>query len=149
MENICIRFAGLDQNSGALFLQFSKPENIVAIEQTTIHAFFPYQYEVTGGIDQLVPYMASMGKMLLDQLQVNQQTQRQLSQVLVDEFSNLIGTNKTIAVEASSSVLTGKSERNSIYGLSEDNTPKVLVDEVRCIILEILAEEGLIAGSVK
>ena len=93
--------------------------------------------------------MASMGKMLLDQLQVNQQTQRQLSQVLVDEFSNLIGTNKTIAVEASSSVLTGKSERNSIYGLSEDNTPKVLVDEVRCIILEILAEEGLIAGSVK
>ena len=148
MENICIRFAGLDENSGALFLQFSKPEDAAIVEHATIHAFFPHQYQETS-LEKLMPQMAAMGKMLLDQLQVNQQTQRQLSQVLVDEFSNLIGTNKTIAVEAIPSVLTGKSERNSIYGLSEDNTPKVLVDEVRCIILEILAEEGLIAGSVK
>lgn len=144
MENICIRFAGMDQNTGALFLQFSKPESVATIDQSTIHAFFPYQYD-TNDTETLMQHMAHTGQMLLQQQQ-DIQNNHQFTQAQVDEFSKLIGACHTIEIDAS--VEPVKIENAGLSVLETANNPSGQLDQVRCIVLEILAEEGLIPGGI-
>jgi hypothetical protein len=145
MENVCIRFAGIDENSGALFLQFALPENISTIDQSTIHAFFPHHYE-TKIIEELIPHMAAFGHSILGQQQLNQPAHRFSEQQLA-EYSKLIGTSRS--VEINQEALSVKQGPASQYNPDGSSNPNSHVDEFRNIVLEILAEEGLIAGSVK
>ena len=144
MENICIRVAGVDQNTGALFFQFSAPENVKTIDQSTIHAFFPHQYE-TDDIDALMKHMAQMGHMLMQQQQEIQHD-HQFTQAQVDEYSRHIGTYRTIEVDPSMQPV--KMEHTGLTVLESASNPGGQLDQLRCIVLEVLAEEGLIPGGI-
>lgn len=145
MENICIRFAGVDQSTGALFLQFSTPENLVTIDQSTIHAFFPHQYE-TGDLEILTKHMAQMGCMLLQQQQ-EVQNLHQFTQAQIDEYSKLVGSCRTVQVDSSAPAV--RSDYAGATILETINNPSGQFDQLRCVVLEILAEEGLIPGGIK
>jgi hypothetical protein len=119
-------------------------ENIATIEQATIHSFFPHEYKVEN-FEQLLPYMAQMGKMFLVPHSIGELNQHQFSELQMAEYSQFIGQNKILDWDLAE--LPIQEQPNNIYAHENTKTPKVTVDEMRCIILEILTEEGLIAGS--
>lgn len=145
MEKICIRFAGVDQNSGAIFVQFSSPEQVATIDQSTIHAFFPHQFE-SQEIDKLMPHISAMGRVALEQQQAVQ-FNHQFTQAQLDEYSQLIGTCRSVDVDAS--ITVPQVEPPALYGLDGSANPNGQVDQICCIVLEILAEEGLIPGAIQ
>jgi transcriptional regulator of heat shock response len=144
LSNLHIKFSGLDEKSGAIFLQFASDDTLHLIDQSTIHGFFPSQYN-THEIEELIPYMAEFGSQIL-----NQQTsisQNQFSQEQVIKFNQLVGITKVVPVtSAPTQVPAGQANQ---YDLDSNKNPNGQVDHFRNIVLEVLAEEGLILGKVK
>lgn len=139
-----IKFSGLDENSGVIFLQFATDETFHLIDQSTIHGFFPSQYK-TYEINELLPLMAEFGHQMLSQQSVL--NENKFTQEQIDSFNQLIGTTQTIPIN-SLLTQTSSGEDNS-YNLDSTKNPNSQVDQMRNIVLEILAEEGLILGKVK
>lgn len=144
MSKVHIKFSGIDENSGAIFLQFATEENLDLINQSTIHGFFPSQYR-THEISELLPFMAEFGHQMLMQqaaINVNKFTAEQ-----ANNFNQLIGTTQAVPINsASPSNLIGLDNQ---YDLDSNKNPNSQVDQMRNIVLEMLAEEGLILGKVK
>ena len=144
MKNIHIKFSGIDENAGVIFLQFATDETLQAIDQATIHGFFPSQYHVNE-IEQLLPFMAEFGhQMLTLQSVVNQ---NKFSAEQTQNYNQLIGTTKTIGLSEN---ISGSATMNqNQYNPDSIQNPNGQVDQMRNIVLEMLAEEGLILGRVK
>lgn len=144
MSNIHIKFSGIDEGSGAIFLQFASENTLNLIDQSTIHGFFPSQYK-THAIDELLPLMAEFGhQMLAQQTIVNE---NKFTHEQTNSFNQLIGTIQ--AVPLSSLPIHISSSVDGQYNLDSVKNPNSQVDQMRNIVLEILAEEGLILGKVK
>lgn len=144
MSNIHIKFSGIDENSGVIFLQFATDETLYLIDQSTIHGFFPSQYK-TYEINELLPLMAEFGHQMLSQQAVV--NENKFTQVQVDSFNQLVGTTQLVPI---SSYPTQDSSRpDNQYDVDSAKNPNSQVDQMRNIVLEILAEEGLIIGKVK
>lgn len=139
-----IKFSGLDENSGVIFLQFATDETLHLIDQSTIHGFFPSQYK-TYEINELLPLMAEFGHQMLSQQSII--NENKFTQEQIVNFNQLIGTTQTIPIN-SLPTQTSLGENNS-YNLDSTKNPNSQVDQMRNIVLEILAEEGLILGKVK
>ena len=143
MNTIHIKFSGIDENSGVIFLQFATDETLHLIDQSTIHGFFPSQYK-THEMSELLPLMAEFGHQMLSQQNVlneNKFTERQ-----IDSFNQFIGTTQTIPINSLS--IQTSSDKDNSYNLDSTKNPNSQVDQMRNIVLEILAEEGLILGKV-
>lgn len=144
MNKVHIKFSGIDENSGAIFLQFATDETLHLIEQSTIHGFFPSQYK-THEINDLLPLMAEFGyQMLSQQTAINE---NKFTQDQANSFNQLIGTIQAVPVD--SLPTQPSSEQGNQYNLDSTKNPNSQVDQMRNIVLEILAEEGLILGKVK
>jgi hypothetical protein len=141
MNNIKIKFAGMDESSGALLVQFSAPDAPQNIDDTPLYPFFPWQFE-SDDIEQLLPHIAAFGEGILTQQQ--QQQQHKFTPEQLAKFSPLIGTNRIAEV-------TPLQQTGGAHVPYDPNSQdsSVHVDQLRCTILEILAEEGLIPGAVK
>ncbi|EUJ10336.1 hypothetical protein Meth11DRAFT_1150 [Methylophilaceae bacterium 11] len=143
MSAIHIKFSGLDESAGAVFLQFATDETLEQINQSTIHGFFPSQYK-SQDITELLSLMAEFGQQMLSQQMAivdNRFTQEQLS-----DFNQLLGTIQRVTID---SMQPGIEEKNNPYHLDSLKNPNSQVDQMRNIVLEILAEEGLIIGKIK
>lgn len=144
MNTIHIRFSGIDENSGAIFLQFATDETLHLIDQNTMHGFFPSQHK-THEISELLPLMAEFGHQMLTMQSV--QNENKFTQDQLNSFNQFIGTIQTVPVNP---LLTNTtSGQDNPYDLDSTKNPNSQVDQMRNIVLEILAEEGLIAGKVK
>ena len=144
MSNIHIKFSGLDENSGAIFLQFATDETLHLIDQSTIHGFFPSQYH-THEIEELIPFMVELGHQSLTQLaSINQ---NKFTQEQATKYNQLIGTIQVAPVNATATQLPML--QGNQYDLNSNMNPNSQVDHFRNIVLEVLAEEGLILGQVK
>lgn len=144
MSNIHIKLSGLDENSGAIFLQFATDETLGLIDQSTIHGFFPSQYK-TYEMNELLPLMAEFGHQILKQQ--SSLNENRFSQDQVIGFSSFIGTTQLVPI--SSLPFQSISGQDNQYNLDSNKNPNSQVDHMRNIVLEILAEEGLILGKVK
>lgn len=143
MSNIHIKITGIDENSGVIFMQCATDETLHLIDQSTIHGFFPSQYKIYE-INELIPLMAEFGHQMLSHQSVlneNKFTQEQVS-----SFNQLIGTTQTTTIK---SLPIQTSPTDNSYNLDSTKNPNGQVDQMRNIVLEILAEEGLILGKVK
>lgn len=146
MQSICIKFAGIDEISGALLLQFAAPENNATIDQSTIYSFHPWQYAAEN-IEQLLPYMANFGYEVLLAQQQAHPPEHQFTTQQFEQYSKLIGTQRSIEIDvAAVPIKTGSDNQYNPDSLANPNSQ---VDQIRCIVLEILAEEGLIPGRVE
>ena len=144
MNTIHIRFSGLDENSGAIFLQFATDETLHLIDQNTMHGFFPSQYK-TNEINELLPLMAEFGHQMLAQQSV--QNENKFTQDQLNSFNKFIGTIQAVPINP---LLTqSTSGQDNPYNLDSTKNPNSQVDQMRNIVLEILAEEGLILGKIK
>jgi hypothetical protein len=144
LSDIYIKFCSIDEISGIVFLQFANEDTLSTIDNSTIHGFFPSQYN-TFEINELLPLMAEFGgQMLVQQESINQ---KKFTTEQVNSFSQLIGTMKSVPIPSMPShmpVVDG-----SQYSLDSNKNPNGQVDQIRNIVLEILAEEELIPGKVK
>lgn len=144
MSSIYIKFSGLDENSGVIFLQFATDETLLQIDKSTIHGFFPSQYN-THDVEKLIPLMAEFGhQMLNQQAAINK---NKFSQEQVAKFNQLMGTTQVVPINSSLSQIT--TAQANQYDLESSQNVNGQVDQMRNIVLEILAEEGLILGKVK
>ncbi|HSI44077.1 MAG TPA: hypothetical protein VK949_07005 [Methylotenera sp.] len=144
MSNIHIKFSGLDENSGAIFLQFATDETLHLIDQSTIHGFFPSQYH-THEINELIPFMVELGhQSLTQQASINQ---NKFTPEQTTKFNQLIGTIQAAPGNLAATQLP--MVQGNQYDLNSGMNPNGQVDHFRNIVLEVLAEEGLIPGKVK
>jgi len=144
LSSIYIKFSGLDENSGVIFLQFATDETLLQIDKSTIHGFFPSQYN-THDVEKLIPLMAEFGhQMLNQQAAINK---NKFSQEQVAKFNQLMGTTQVVPINSSLSQIT--TAQANQYDLESSQNVNGQVDQMRNIVLEILAEEGLILGKVK
>lgn len=144
MENIHIRVVSIDELAGLIFLQFATDETLPMIEQSTMHGFFPAQYPKSS-LDELFGYMAEFGRQILEQ-QVQVQ-QNKLSAEQVSVFESLLGQIKAVKVPDFQSALDAGGEGS--YNPDGPSNTNGQIDQFRNLILEVLAEEGLIPGGVK
>lgn len=144
MSKVHIKFSGLDENSGAIFLQFATDETLHLIDQSTIHGFFPSQYN-THEIEELIPFMAEFGHQMLNQQAIINQNKFSVEQM--DKFNQLIGS--TQAVPVNSILPQAATSQDNQYSLDSSKNPNSQIDQFRNIVLEVLAEEELIPGKVK
>jgi len=143
-KRIHIRFAGLDEANGLIFLQFSFTEDLATIDQSTIHGFSPNNYKVDS-FDQLIPHMISLGHNFLKQQALV--ADNKFNKEQLHEYGKLIGTN--ITCDLDNNLSPDDPNETNLYNSDMRNNPNSQIDEVRCIVLEILAEEGLIPGGIK
>ncbi|MFV1922204.1 MAG: hypothetical protein ACMZ63_06350 [Methylotenera sp.] len=149
-QNIHIKFSGIDEASGAIFLQFATDETLHMIDQQVMHGFFPSEHNKAGDIEQLLPEMARFGQqMLMQQIQTQQ---NKFNPDQVSQVQQLMGKVKTVSVEADTAAgdmalsNVGSSQQYNIDSMQNANGN---IDQMRNIVLEVLAEEGLIKGAVK
>lgn len=149
MSHIHIKFCQIDAISGAIFVQFATDEQLHMIDQQTMHGFFPAEHG-TDDIEKLMPEIAKFGQQMLSQEAEVQQNQ--LNQTQVANFQPLIGTVRSMPIDtpsADAGDISGSVSGGNQYSIDSTANINGNVDQMRNIVLEILAEEGLIPGEVK
>lgn len=144
MSNIHIKFSQIDEYSGAIFVQFATDESLHMIDQQTMHAIFPRQYG-SDDLEKIMPEIAKFGAQML--IQQNETKKNQFSRELVDEYQKYLGSIRSVSVDsrAGDAFVT----QNLEYSIDSSANVNGNVDEVRNIVLEVLAEEGLIPGGLR
>lgn len=145
-QNIHIKFTGIDEASGAIFMQFATDETLPAIDQQVMHGFFPSNYD-KDNIEDLLPEMARFGQQLLVQEIETQQNKFNATQVA--QVQKLIGSVKSILLEGDPSAELPVDASGNQYNIDSTQNANGNIDQMRNVVLEILAEEGLIKGAVK
>jgi hypothetical protein len=140
MDKIKIKFAGMDENAGALLVQFSTPDAPQNIDEAPMYPFFPWQFQ-SDDIEKLLPHIAVFGQGILGHQQ--QQQQHKFTPEQKGKFSLLIGTDRVTEIQS-----VAQPNPTTPYDPNTQDA-SVQIDNLRCTILEILAEEGLIPGAVK
>jgi hypothetical protein len=141
MQQIHIRFCSVDEQAGVIFLQFATDESLPLIEQSTMHGFFPAQHQ-TFDMEALLPLMAEFGRQVVMQQEAINQNSFTADQA--NQFKQLVGSTKAVPI---SDFTTGQSA--DLYNVAPIQSSNVQIDQMRNIVLEILAEEGLIPGALK
>jgi hypothetical protein len=144
LSNIHIKFSQIDEYSGAIFVQFATDDTLRMIDQQTMHAIFPKQYG-SDDLEKIMPQIAKFGAQML--VQQNEAKKNQFSKEQVEGYQKYLGSVRSISLENGEA---GSLETNSIeYSIDSKANINGNVDEVRNIVLEILAEEGLIPGGLR
>jgi hypothetical protein len=148
LSNIHIKFCQIDNMSGAIYLQFATDDTLHMISEQAMHAFFPSQYE-SDDIEKLLPEIARFGQQMLNYQK--EAHKNQFSPKQMEEYQKYLGNMRSVALDDNTELevaglFTSASDKQ--YVIDATNTNKN-VDYMRNVVLEVLAEEGLIPGRVK
>ncbi|WP_124553704.1 hypothetical protein [Methylophilus methylotrophus] len=144
MSNIHIKFSQIDEYSGAIFVQFATDESLHMIDQQTMHAIFPRQYG-SDDLEKIMPEIAKFGAQML--IQQNETQKNQFSREQVEDYQKYLGSIRSVSLENGPAASLGM--KSMEYNIDSSANINANVDEVRNIVLEILAEEGLIPGGLR